>query len=289
MFDAIVIGKGPAGISAAIYLARANRNVLVIGKGIGALEKAEKIDNYYGFTDTISGEELSKQSIKQAERLGIEILTDEVTSIEKAHAFTVSTPSNTYQAKSIFLASGKQRTGLKVKGFREFQGKGISFCAVCDGFFYRDKALALIGSGDYAAHEYEQLRSLTDKITVFTDGSKDISKLFPTDANIVYDKITEISGDVKVEEVLTSGDESYPVDGIFVAIGTAGASNFAQTLGIITQNDNIVVDEDYMTNLDGLFAGGDCIGGLAQIAKSVSDGAIAATNMIRYIKNFKEE
>ena len=289
MFDAIVIGKGPAGITAAIYLARANRDVLVIGKGIGALEKAEKVDNYYGFTQTISGEELSTHGIEQAKRLGIEILTDEVTSIEKANAFTVNTPTNTYQAKSIFLASGKQRTGLKVKGFREFQGRGISFCAVCDGFFYRGKELALIGNGDYAAHEYEQLRSFTDKITVFTDGNKDISKLFPDDANIVYDKITEISGDVKVEKITTSDGKSHSIDGIFVAIGTAGASNFAQTLGIITQNDNIVVDQDYMTNLDGLFAGGDCIGGLAQIAKSVSDGANAATNMIRYIKNFKEE
>lgn len=289
MFDAIVIGKGPAGISAAIYLARANRKVLVIGKGIGALEKADKVDNYYGFTHTISGEELSNQGIQQAKRLGIEIINDEVTSIKKVNAFTVKTPNNTYHAKSVFLASGKQRTGVKVKGFREFQGKGISFCAVCDGFFYRDKELALIGSGDYAAHEYEQLRSFTKNITVFTDGNKDISKLFPSDANIVYDKITEIIGDVKAEGILTSNDKSYSVDGIFVAIGTAGATNFAKTLGIIVDKDNIVVDENFMTNLDGLFAGGDCIGGLAQIAKSVSDGAIAATNMIRYIKNFKEE
>lgn len=287
MRDVIVIGKGPAGISAALYIKRAGLDVLVIGKDYGALSTADKIDNYYGFGHTISGRELVENGIKQAKRLGIEILTQEVISITKNERFEVKTLENAYEANLLLLATGKKRTGMKIPGFERFKGKGISFCAVCDGFFFRGKKLALIGSGDYAAAELEELKRFTEDITVFTNQMPITTDKFGSDVNIVTDKILSIDGQDRVEKITTEKGE-YPVDGIFVAIGTASAADFATKIGVMTDKDRIIVDSNYMTNLEGLYAAGDAIGGLSQIAKAVADGALAAVDIIKKAKILKK-
>ena len=161
MKDAIIIGKGPAGVSAAVYLKRAGLDVLIIGKDLGALEKSHKIENYYGFENPISGRELLENGVKQAQNLGIEIITDEVIDLAKEKDFIVKTTTQTYESKAVLLATGKSRIKVDINGFDEFKGKGISFCVVCDGFFYRNKKVALIGNGDYAAAELHELQNIT--------------------------------------------------------------------------------------------------------------------------------
>lgn len=283
MRDAIVIGKGPAGISAAIYLKRAGIDVLVIGKGYGALENSDKIENYYGFEEPISGKELIEKGIKQAENLGIEVITDEVVSIEKYENFIVKTLDKSFEAKTVLLATGKSRVKIDIKGFEEFKGKGISFCAVCDGFFYRNKKVAVIGNGKYAANELSELMNFTKDIILFTNGQDLTTDNIPDDIDIVYDKISEIYGDDKIKGLI-AGNTNFDVDGIFIALGTASASDFAMKMGVFTEKDSIIVDEDFMTNVEGFYAAGDAIGGFLQIAKAVSDGAHASKGMIKYIK-----
>lgn len=146
MYDSIIIGKGPAGISAGIYLRRSNFNVLVIGKDGGALEKTKSIDNYYGFSETVNGKDLLEEGLKQAKRLGVLLDTDEVLSIEKGDYFTIETRNNIYQAKTVILATGTNRNTPKIKGIKELEGKGVSYCAICDAFFYRNKKVAVLGS-----------------------------------------------------------------------------------------------------------------------------------------------
>ncbi|MBK5246580.1 MAG: FAD-dependent oxidoreductase [Peptostreptococcaceae bacterium] len=283
MRDVIIIGKGPAGISAAIYLKRANLDVLVIGKGMGSLEKAEKIENYYGFPEPVSGIELLNRGITQAEKLGIQILSDEVVGIKQEENFIVQTTNSEFEARVVLLATGMTRSGLKVKGFDSLNGKGISFCAVCDGFFYRDKPLAVIGNGDYAASEIADLQHFTQNIKLFTNGLDTTTNKLAPEQLIVSDKILEIKGQDRVETIVTDKGE-YLVDGIFVALGTASATDFAKSLGALTEGTNLIVNENFMTTINGIFAAGDCIGGFWQVSKAVSDGANASKHIISYLK-----
>jgi thioredoxin reductase (NADPH) len=283
MRDVVIIGKGPAGISAAIYLKRANIDVLVIGKGMGSLEKAEKIENYYGFPEPVTGIELLNRGIAQAEKLGIQILSDEVVGIKQEENFIVQTTNAEFEARVVLLATGMTRSGLKVKGFDSLNGKGISFCAVCDGFFYRDKPLAVIGNGDYAASEIADLQHFTQDIKLFTNGLNISSNKLTSGQFTVCDKILEIKGENHVESIITDKGE-YPVAGIFVALGTASATDFAKSLGALTEGTNLIVAKDFMTTIDGVFAAGDCIGGFWQVSKAVSDGANASKHIISYLK-----
>lgn len=283
-YDCVIIGKGPSGVSAAIYLARANKSVLVIGKDYGSIEAAKRIDNYYG-VESINGVDLAKSGENQAKNFGAEFKSNEVTSIEYGADFIVKTKTEEYNAKTVLIATGKPKKKINVKGFDEFVGKGISFCAVCDGFLYRGKHLALIGCGDYAAHEYENLLNFTTDITVFANGEETISEKFK-DAKIIKEKITEIIGEGKAEKIVTETAE-YEADGIFVAVGTADSVGFSKTLGILTKNENICVDENMMTNIDGIFAAGDCIGGFLQVVTAAADGAKASVGILNYLKGGK--
>ena len=151
MFDVIVIGAGPAGISAAIYAKRANLNVLVLYSGISNLEKATKIDNYYGFPNGITGKALFENGVIQAKNLGIDVKNEEVVSIsleiseleketdEQVNIFNVKTTNSDYTSKTIIIATGNKKIAPNIKGIKEFEGKGISYCAICDAFFYRNK------------------------------------------------------------------------------------------------------------------------------------------------------
>lgn len=298
MYDAIILGKGPAGISAAVYLARAGLSALVVGKETGALERAEHIENYYGFPEPIHGAALAERGIAQALRFGVSVVSEEALSIGMEDAYVVKTPANEYRARSILVATGKQRAGLRVPGFEELRGKGISFCATCDGFFYRGKSLAVVGSGDYAASELAELLHFTKDITVFTDGVSAAAGRFPEGIAVVTDKIAGfeagLGGDAagargeRLAAIVTADatgvKSDHPVDGAFIAIGTAGAADFAAKVGIEVRGQDIVVDGAFMTNVPGVFAAGDCIGGFLQVAKAVSDGALAARGMIEFLK-----
>ncbi len=282
MKQVIIIGYGPAGISAAIYLKRSGIEPFVIGKDHGSFSGGrEMIDNYYGFAEKINGKKLIEDGIKQAKRLDITLSNESVIGLsESDKGFIVKTEHHAYQSKAILLATGKRRLALHKPGFKQLLGKGISLCATCDGFFYRKKKLALIGTGKYMLQELSHLERVTDDITIFTNGK-------PFNEHVAYSVNTEpiesFVGHPKLKEIHTTNG-SYPFDGAFVAIGTPSALEFAQTLGIIMDKQNIVVDQTYQTNIPGLYAAGDIIGGKLQIAKAVYDGMMVAESIYTYLK-----
>ncbi len=282
MYDSIIIGGGPAGTTAAIYLQRFKKNVLLIMKDEGALGKTQHIDNYYGFIDTISGPELLRRGIEQAKRLGVEVLDDEVLSIDNFPEFTVKTIKGEYKSKSLMMATGKKQIRLKAKSFNNFIGKGISYCAICDGFIYRNKKIGLVGNKEFMVEELEILKNFSEDITVFTNG---MNLEVEVDKPVVTDVIKEIKGEEVINQIV-AGDKTYDMDVLFMAVGSPSATDFALRLGVFLDgSNNIVVDDTFMTNIPGLFAGGDCIGGLLQIVKSASDGAHTAIAINRYLKN----
>lgn len=283
MYDVVIIGAGPAGISAGIYAKRANLDVLVLYHGISNLEKATNIENYYGFERGISGIDLYNTGIKQAINLGIDIEEEEVLNIEKNNKeFEITTTKNKYVAKSAIIATGNKKLRPNIKGIEEFEGKGISYCAICDGFFYRKKNVVVIGNGKFAISEAEDLKNIVNKITILTDGLE-ISKDSEFEVNTL--KIKEIKGDMKVRQIEFADGSTLDVDGIFIALGEAGGSDFAKKLGVIIKNDNIVVDGNMKTNVDGLYSCGNSTGGLLQVAKAVYEGAVAGIAVSNYVKN----
>ena len=298
MENIVIIGAGPAGISAALYAARGNMNPLVINNGIGALEKAEKIENYYGLEQPLSGKELYERGISQAEALGVRILDAEVLGISGFDTFTVKTTAGDFDTVSVILATGGKRSAPKIPGLKEFEGRGVSYCAVCDAFFYRGKEVAVVGNGEFALHEAEELRNVTQDVTIYTDGKEpEFSREHPIAVNTM--KIQAIEGDDKVSGLLMQSDIAaqdaeapensfYPADGVFVALGTAGSTEIARQMGAeITDKGNIKTDEEMATTIPGLFASGDCTGGLLQVSKAVYEGSMAAISAGKYVRHKK--
>lgn len=287
MYDIIIIGAGPAGISASLYAKRANMNVLVIYKGTSNLENATKIENYYGFPDGITGQDLYNSGIMQAKNLGVDFRVSEVTSIEyQQDCFNVKTPENEYNAKSVIISTGNKKLKPNIKGINEFEGKGISYCAICDGFFYRNKKVAVIGSGEFAFSEAKMLSNVVKDITILTNGEQ--IKSVRNNFKINTKKIKKIVGSEKVEKIVFEDLTEIDIDGIFIALGEAGANDFAKTLGIITENDNIKVNENMETNVPGVFACGNITGGLLQVSKAVYEGSKAGLSAVKYVKEIKK-
>lgn len=280
MYDVIVIGSGPAGITAAIYAKRRSLSILVMSKGMGALQKAEKIDNYYGFESGISGKELYENGVKQAKNLGIDFIEDEVINIEYINQFTIETVNSKYEAKAVILATGVSRNVPNIKGIKEFEGKGVSYCAVCDSFFYKGKDVAVLGDGNYAIHEFETLKPVASSVTILTNGNTMVEN---RDSSIEVNskKIREFRGDTKLEEVEFEDNTIQNLNGVFIAMGTASSSDLARKIGARIENNNIVVNENMETTVPSLFACGDCTGGLLQISKAVYEGAKAGLAVLK--------
>ncbi len=280
MYDVIVIGSGPAGISASIYLKRARKNVCIITDENSALKKASKIENYYG-VKSISGEELYNIGIKQVQDLNIPIVKDEVTNINLENNFIVTTVNREYEAKYVIIATGTNRTAPNVKGIKEFEGKGISYCAICDGFFYRNKNVAVIGNGNYAIHEAETLKPIAKSVTILTNGEEIIENRSTSDFEIDETPIREFRGNNVIEEVEFANNNIKRIDGVFIAIGTASSTDLARKIGAVVKGNNIFTNDNMETTVDGLYACGDCTGGLLQVNKAVYEGTIAALDIIK--------
>ena len=283
MYDVIIIGAGPAGVSASLYVKRANKNVLMLYHGVSQLEKAHKIENYYGIPNGIDGASLYRNGIIQAINLGVDVKEKEVLGVEMNpdKTFSVKTGDETFSAKCVILATGSKKLRPNIKGVKEFEGRGISYCAICDGFFYRGKDVAVIGSGDYALSEADDLKNIASSVTLFTDG-----KPAPeTDFRTVTEKISEIKGDMRVGSITLENGEEIKADGVFIALGTAGGVDFAKKLGIMADGDKIRINEKTATNVPGVFACGDLTGGLLQVSKAVYEGAEAGLSAIEYLKN----
>ncbi len=280
----IIIGSGPAGVSAALYTQRANMQTAVISNNSGTILKADKIENYYGFSDVISGEELYKNGIEGAKRLGVEFVDGEVVSLSYDGKFTVKTADNSYTADGVILATGTSRLAPAIKGLKDFEGKGVSYCAVCDGFFFRNRAVGVLGSGEYALNEVNELENITENITVFTNGEETTVE-FPEDVEVITEEIAELKGEMLLNSVVLENGEEIALNGLFIAYKTAGSTALAKKVGAMTDGNKITVNENMETNIKGLYAAGDCTGGLLQISKAVYEGAKAGTQVIKFLKN----
>ena len=281
MYDVAIIGAGPAGVSASLYAKRANLNVLIIYYGESNLEKATKIDNYYGFIDGISGADLYKNGIEQAKKLGVEVKNFEVLGIDYMQdAFNIKTESGNFETKTVILATGNKKVRPNIKGIEEFEWKGISYCAICDAFFYRNKNVAVIGNGKFAVNEATELSNVVNKVTILTNGLDKIESDFEVNTN----KISAINGKEKVTDIEFEDGSKIEVDGVFIALGEAGASDFAKTLGILQDEDNIKINEKMETNVPGIYACGNVTGGLLQVCKAVYEGAEAGLSAVNYIR-----
>ena len=282
MYDIIIIGAGPAGISAGLYAKRAGATVLILYNGESNLEKTSEIENYYGFVNGIDGKTLYKNGIEQAKTLGIKVENEEVLNIEKnSEEFLVKTDEEEYTAKSVIISTGNKKLRPNVKGVIQFEGKGISYCAICDGFFYRNKNVAVIGNGKYAESEATDLKNIVNNVKILTNG---LEMQVNSQYEVNTKKIKEIYGGQKVQGIEFDDGTKLEVDGIFIALGEAGGSDFAKKMGVMLNKDNIIVDENMRTNIEGLYSCGDVTGGLLQVCKAVYEGAKAGLDAAKYIK-----
>ena len=289
MHDIIIIGGGPAGISASLYTVRTGLSTLIISKGWGSLEKAENIQNYYGLQKDTNGKELLVNGIDQAKELGVEFIEDEVVSLSGFDGIIVEGLKGEYRSKALIIAMGAPRRKPPFKNLVGFEGMGISYCAACDGFFYRDKKIGVIGYNDYMAHEAVEIREISSDLTILTNGvdlnvsDKDKGKIEGID--IKEDKISGFYGDEFLKGVDFESGEKEEFDGIFIAYGSATGMEMALKTGLLTENGAITVDEKQCTNLPNIFAAGDCTGGFKQISTAVGEGAVAAKSAIEYVRN----
>lgn len=291
MHDIIIIGGGPAGISASLYTVRAGLSTLIIAKGWGSLEKAEKIQNYYGLGDDLTGKELLKNGLEQARKLGVDIIEDEVVGLNGFDDIVVQGLNEEYRGKALILAMGAPRKKLPFKNLGEFEGKGISYCAACDGFFYRDKKIAVIGYNEYMAHEAVEIKEISSNVTVLTNGmtldidKKDMGMIdgLRTDS----EKIKGFYGDEYLLGVEFESGRKEEYDGVFLAYGSATGMEMALKTGLLHEKGALTVDESQCTNLPNIFAAGDCTGGFKQVSVAVGEGAVAAKSALVYVRNNK--
>ena len=286
--DILILGAGPAGVSAALYARRSGMQVTVLSKGVGtsSLDKAHLIENYYGFADPISGAELEKQGIAGAERLGVQFVTTEVMGLrlnDTMNGYIVETNGETYEAPAVVLAAGASRVSLPIPGLKELEGHGVSYCAICDAFFYRGKSVAVLGGGEYALHEAQVLLPHVQALHILTNGEAPKAD-FPVPMQVHTAKVGAIAGGQRVSGVKLADDTELAVDGVFVALGTAGSTALARKAGAMLAGGSIKVDAKMATNMPGLFAAGDNTGGLLQVAKAVYEGAQAGLSAVKYVR-----
>lgn len=271
MNDVLILGAGPAGISAALYTKRANMSTIVLHNNQSNLQKAYQIDNYYG-VGKISGKDLYQKGIEQAKALSIPVFEEEVLQITEEEGFTVTTTKNVYHAKNLVLATGKYRKLPSIPGLKENIGQGISLCAICDAFFYKNKKVAILGEGEFLHHEAMILQKVTSDVTLLSNGKEEKDSISQKIENV------EVSSGV----VVTFEDHTkMTFDGLFLAYGVSDIDTLSSTLGIMKEKNFIKVDENNQTNIPGIYACGDLTGGTLQVAKAVYEGMNAALAIIK--------
>ena len=230
MSNIVIIGSGPAGVSAALYAARAGVDTTVLTKGPGALDRAELIQNYYGFAEPISGAELERRGMEGARAVGVKFVTAEAVGLTYTDKLTVETLDGDYPADAVILATGASRAAPRIPGLTGLEGHGVSYCATCDAFFYRGKDVAVLGSGEYALHEAQALLPVAKSVTLLANGQP-LTAEFPAEVAVRPEKVEAILGEQRVSGVQLAGGETVALDGVFVALGVAGSTALARKLG----------------------------------------------------------
>lgn len=287
MYDVIIVGKGPAGAQAGIYLGRAGFKTLILYKDGGSLVKTDYIENYYGYGQPIEASKLLEEGVEQAKRFNVEFKEDEVVMFLSSgdNKIIVKGLKEEYKASYVIIAAGMTRKSLSVSGLKDYEGKGISYCVTCDGFFFRNRKVAIIGYTRFAEHELNDLLMFTKNAYLVTNGKEvefDVSAV--AEVAVIDKQINLIYGDESVKGIEFKDGTRVEFDGIFIAYGTADASAFCVKSGIATDKGKILVDEHKMTNIDRIYAAGDCINSYMQVATAVSDGALAARSIIERLK-----
>lgn len=304
-YDVVIIGAGPGGMTAALYASRANLSVLMLDRGIygGNLNNTASIENYTGFKN-VQGPELAKQMYEGATQFGAEYAYGTVTKIaDNGQTKTVTTDmGEDYTAKAVVIATGSEQRHLGVPGEEEFSGKGVSYCAVCDGAFFKGMHLLVVGGGDSAVEEGLYLTQLASKVSVLVRSDKLRAQPMMQDEAKKNDKIefiyntsvTEIVGDkikvtgVKTHNNQTGQDGEMAADGIFIYVGTKPMTKPFAGLGILDDQGWVKTDSLMKTSVPGIFAIGDVRETpLRQIATAVGDGAIAGQQVYQYIAGLK--
>lgn len=302
MYDTLIIGSGPAGMTAGLYAARSNLKVGIIEQGApgGQMNNTSEIENYPGY-DHISGPELSMNMHAPLEKFGVENIYGIVKSIEDAgDVKRVITEDTSYEAKTIILATGAKYRTLDVPGEEEYTSRGVSYCAVCDGAFFRNQDLLVVGGGDSAVEEAVYLTQFAKSVTIIHRRDKLRAQKILQDRAFANDKINfiwdsvvkEIKGtDIKVsgvtvENVKTGELSEHEFGGIFIYVGVNPVTSMVADLGITDEAGWVITDERMMTPKAGIFAIGDVRQKeLRQIATAVGDGAIAGQGVYQYIEN----
>ena len=288
MSKCIVIGAGPGGMSAAIYLKRAGIDVTLIEKMVpgGEMLKTNKIENYLGF-DSIDGGELALRMSSQVKDLGIEIIRDDITDISYDNTFIVTGLKNKYQADYVIIATGRVPRKLGLDMEEELLNRGISYCATCDGAFYKGKEVAIVGGGDSALTEALYLSDICLKVYVLVRKDLKASDILQNRVknkdNIVILKNVSVSQFISSDSltgVLLNDGRKLDVNGLFIAIGGTPDISFLKNLNVDTINGYIKTDDKMRTNIKGLYAVGDVrYKDFYQIITAASDGAIAALSI----------
>jgi thioredoxin reductase (NADPH) len=300
--DVIIIGSGPAGYTAAIYAARAKLNPLVFEGSVtagGALMQTTDVENYPGFPDGIIGPELMDGFRKQAERFGAELVSDDVVAVDlSAVPKVVRTETDTYLARAVIIATGSKYKELGVPGEKEYAGHGVSWCATCDGFFFREKDIAVIGGGDSALEEATFLTRFANSVTlVHRRDQLRASKIMQDRAmsnpkiKFLWDsEVAEMLGDKKltglrIKNVRTGDEQVLPVTGVFVAIGHSPRSELFDGQLAIDPDGYLLVDQPFTaTAIDGVFACGDVVDRTyRQAVTAAGTGCSAAIDAERWL------
>ena len=284
MYDVAIIGSGPAGLSAAINLKQRNKSIIWFGSPelSAKIQMSEKIANYPGL-GLIEGKELNEKFLAHAEEVGLELTPKMVNGImPMGEQFSISAASDVYEAKTILLATGVM-LGKTFKGESDYVGRGVSYCATCDGFLYKGKKIAVFCGGKRYEEEVEYLAEIAEKVYLFP-GYKDCNIDLPN-VEIVEQKIAEVQGEMKLTGLRLADDSVINVDALFCLRDAISPGTLIP--GIEMDGNHIAVDKNMKTNISGCFAAGDAVGMPYQIAKAVGEGNIAAHSIIAYLSENK--
>jgi len=304
-YDVIIIGGGPAGLTAGLYTSRARIRTLLLERPLpgGQILTSPLVENYPGFSQGVSGDRIVDEMVKQATRFDVEIKTETATSIEDLgkDGKVVKTDKGSHKALAIILAMGAEPNRLNVPGEDRLSGKGVSYCATCDGPLFKDKEVIVVGGGDTAVEDAIFLTTFCSKVNVVHRRDQlRATKIIQERAfqnkkiNFIWDTVvTEILGEQKVENVklknIKTGEEkTLPTSGVFMGIGLSPNTNIVKGLLEMDEKDCIITNDDMVTSREGIFAAGDCRKrSFHQMVNACGEGATAAYSAQKYIEDLK--